>query len=147
MSQPQDSQGMSLIVKTVCDWVKGFILLYGIHVILYGHLTPGGGFAGGVIAASAFVLIMLAEGEQAAANTFSQKIASTWRSLGVLLFWLMAVLGIVVTGTFFVNFWPGFIEATEVGIGLLVCCSLYLILMSLHTPPITSKPHKKEVEP
>ena len=94
-----------MIVKTVCGWVKGFILVYGIHIILYGHLTPGGGFAGGVIAASAFVLIMLAEGEQAAAETFSRRAASTWDSLGVLLFWLMAVLGIIVAGIFFVNFW------------------------------------------
>ncbi len=63
MNEPRESAGMSMIVKTVCGWIKGFILLYGIHVILYGHLTPGGGFAGGVIAAAAFVLIMLAEGE------------------------------------------------------------------------------------
>ncbi len=75
-----------MIVKTVCGWLKGFILLYGIHVILYGHLTPGGGFAGGVIAAAAFVLILLAEGEQAALQCFSRKAASTWDSVGVLVF-------------------------------------------------------------
>ena len=143
MSQSQGSQGMSLIVKTVCDGVKGFILLYGIHVILYGHLTPGGGFAGGVIAASAFVLILLAEGEQAVARTFSRKIASTLDSSGVLLFWLMAVLGIFVAGAFFVNFWPtpesarltlfssGIIPLCNIGIGMKVCSSLYLVALLL----------------
>ncbi len=138
---------MSLIVKTVCNWIKAFILLYGIHVVLHGHLTPGGGFAGGVIAASAFVLIMLAQGKQAVTNTFSLKLASTGRSLGALLFWLMAVLGIVVVGTFFVNFWTGFIEAAEVGIGLLVCGSLYLILMSTQSPSNTTTPREKGVSP
>ena len=143
MNDSRASAGMSMIVKTVCGWVKGFILLYGIHIILYGHLTPGGGFAGGVIAASAFVLIMLAEGEQAAVKTFSQQAAATWDSLGVLLFWLMAMLGIVVAGVFFNNFWAGMIEACEVGIGLLVCSSLYLILTVLQTLPATSRPDEK----
>ena len=48
MNQPRSRDGMSLIVRTICRWLKGFILLYGIHIILYGHLTPGGGFAGGI---------------------------------------------------------------------------------------------------
>jgi multicomponent Na+:H+ antiporter subunit B len=143
MNNPRDNDGMSMIVKTVCGWVKGFILVYGIHVMLYGHLTPGGGFAGGVIAASAFVLIALAEGEQAAEDTFSQRAASTCSSLGVLLFWLMAVLGIIVAGIFFANFWPGMIEACEVGIGLLVCSSLYAILTALGSLPATWDPDHK----
>jgi multisubunit Na+/H+ antiporter MnhB subunit len=132
VNSPQPGDGMSMIVKTVCGWVKGFILLYGIHIILYGRETPGGGFAGGVIAASSFVLITLAEGEQAAKKTFQQKTAAAFTSLGALLFWLMAVLGIVVTGVFFANFRDHFIDVCEVGIGLLVCSSLYLILTALH---------------
>lgn len=143
MNSPHDSQGMSLIVKTVCGWVKGFILLYGIHIMLYGHLTPGGGFAGGVIAATAFVLIMLAEGEQAAVKTLSRKTASTWGNLGVLLFWLMAMLGVSVAGIFFINFRTtpesarltlfsgGIIPYCDIGISLMVCGSLYLVAQIL----------------
>jgi multicomponent Na+:H+ antiporter subunit B len=144
VSDPAERRGMSMIVKTVCGWVKGFILLYGIQVILYGHLTPGGGFAGGVIAAAAFVLIALAEGERAAVETISQKAASTWDSLGVLLFWLMAILGIAVAGVYFVNFLTtpeaarltlfsgGIIPICNLGIGLKVCCSLYLVVLVLN---------------
>jgi multisubunit Na+/H+ antiporter MnhB subunit len=143
MNGPRESDGMSMIVKTVCGWLKGFILFYGIHVILYGHLTPGGGFAGGVIAAAAFVLIVLAEGERNGLKTFSQTAASTWDSVGVLLFLLMAVLGIVYAGTLFVNFWTtpesarltllssGIIPTCNIGIGLKVCSSLYLVLLVL----------------
>jgi multicomponent Na+:H+ antiporter subunit B len=132
---------MSLIVKTVCGWLKGFILLYGIHVILYGHLTPGGGFVGGVIAASAFVLITLAEGEREGLKTFSRKAASTCDSVGVLVFLAMALLGLLLAGTFFVNFWTttesarftlfssGIIPACNIGIGLKVGSSLYLIVL------------------
>ena len=57
-------KGMTIIVKTVSSWVKVLIVLFGIYIILFGHLTPGGGFAGGVILASSYVLIMLAFGKE-----------------------------------------------------------------------------------
>ena len=143
MSHFENRDGMSPIVRTVCGWVAGFILLYGIQVVLYGHLTPGGGFSGGVIAASAFVLILLAEGENAATETFSRKAASTLDSLGVLLFWLMPILGILVAGLFFVIFWitppeshlslwsGGIIPVCNIGIGLKVWSSLYFVVLVL----------------
>lgn len=143
MNSPREREGMSAIVKTVCGWVKGFILLYGIHIVVYGHLTPGGGFAGGVIAAAGLVLIMLAEGEQAATDTYGRKAASTWDSIGVLLFWLMATLGLVLGGAFFTNFWTtpesaqltlfssGIIPFCNIGIGLKVGSSLFLVLLVL----------------
>ena len=155
MNGPRVREGMSTIVKTVCGWLKGFILLYGIHIILYGHLTPGGGFAGGVVAASAFVLIVLAEGERAGLKTFSRKVASTWDSLGVLVFLLMATLGLLLAGTFFVNFLKtpesarftllssGIIPACNIGIGLKVCSSLYLIFTVLDALRLTSRPGTK----
>jgi len=57
-------KGMTVIVKTVSSWVKVLIFLFGIYIILFGHLTPGGGFAGGVILASSYVLLMLAFGRK-----------------------------------------------------------------------------------
>jgi len=50
-------KGMTIIVKTISSWVKILIVLFGIYIILFGHLTPGGGFAGGVILASSYVLV------------------------------------------------------------------------------------------
>jgi multicomponent Na+:H+ antiporter subunit B len=61
----REGQGMTLIVKTVTRLTIGFILLYGIYITLSGHVSPGGGFAGGVIVALALVLIMLAFGKDA----------------------------------------------------------------------------------
>jgi multicomponent Na+:H+ antiporter subunit B len=36
------------------------ILLFGVYIFTHGHLTPGGGFQGGVVLASAALLLMLA---------------------------------------------------------------------------------------
>lgn len=59
-------RGMSLIVKTVTRLTLGFILLYGVYLTLNGHVSPGGGFAGGVIVALSLVHIMLAFGKEVA---------------------------------------------------------------------------------
>ncbi|MDI6606195.1 MAG: MnhB domain-containing protein, partial [Candidatus Omnitrophota bacterium] len=56
------NSGMSLIVKTITRLTVGLILLFGIYIVLHGHLSPGGGFAGGVIIALSFVHLMLAFG-------------------------------------------------------------------------------------
>jgi len=64
--------GMSVIVKTVTRWLKGPILLFGIYLVLYGHITPGGGFGGGIVIASAFILITLAMGQVSGLQIFSK---------------------------------------------------------------------------
>jgi multicomponent Na+:H+ antiporter subunit B len=47
-------------VRLVGLGVAGALLLMGLYVIAHGFLTPGGGFQGGVVVASAFVLVYLA---------------------------------------------------------------------------------------
>ena len=63
--------GMSLIVKRITRYTVGLIFLYGIYIVLHGHLTPGGGFAGGVIIALSFIHIVLAFGKKEAVKNES----------------------------------------------------------------------------
>lgn len=70
MNRPE-SHGMTIIVKTVTRITLGFIMLYGIYIGFSGHLSPGGGFAGGVIIALSFVHIVLAFGKRAALSKMS----------------------------------------------------------------------------
>jgi len=69
---PEGYPGMGTFLKTVTRWMKGPILLFGIYIILYGHVAPGGGFGGGVVIASAFVLMTLAYGESYTLEFFSR---------------------------------------------------------------------------
>ncbi|MBN1595520.1 MnhB domain-containing protein [candidate division FCPU426 bacterium] len=96
--------GMSLIVKTVARWLKGFILLVGIYFTLYGHIEHSGGFAGGVIIACAFILVFIAEGKQVETRLLSKNVASAFSSLGALLFLGTAAAGTFTAGIFFKNF-------------------------------------------
>ncbi len=138
-------KGMTIIVKTVSSWVKVLIFLFGIYIILFGHLTPGGGFAGGVILASSYVLLMLAYGREFAEENFPLSAASKIDSLGALGFAMVAILGSVFGGTFFWNFLrqqylpgeplhlisAGTIPLSNIAIGIKVGASLFLIIVLL----------------
>jgi multicomponent Na+:H+ antiporter subunit B len=132
--------GMTLIVKTVTRLTVGLILLFGIYVILHGHLSPGGGFAGGVVVALAFVHLMLAFGKDVAASKISKNVASNLESIGALMFLGVALLGFL-GGSFFLNilgkgrafklFSAGTIPLSNISIGIKVGVGLLAIFLAL----------------
>ena len=95
--------GMTLIVKTITRLTVGLILLFGIYIVLHGHVSPGGGFAGGVIIALSFIHLMLAFGKDFALKKLSQAQTSFLESMGAIMFLTIAVLGFS-AGYFFFNF-------------------------------------------
>lgn len=48
------------ILRAGTGLVAPLLLVVGLYIVLHGHLTPGGGFQGGVILAAAFFLPVLA---------------------------------------------------------------------------------------
>jgi multicomponent Na+:H+ antiporter subunit B len=52
----------SIILTTVSRSLTGLLLLFSFFLLLRGHNLPGGGFAGGLVAASGIVLHALANG-------------------------------------------------------------------------------------
>lgn len=89
---------MSKIVKIVSTIAINPIIVFGFYIIAHGHLTPGGGFQGGVIIASVIVLILISFEEK-----ISEKIFFFFESLGLASFILLAFLGLS-KNTFFYNF-------------------------------------------
>ncbi len=134
-------KGMSLIVRTVTTIIIGFIFIYGVYIILHGHLTPGGGFAGGVIVAGALILRILAFGSEPADEKKSETRTSVFESAGALLFIGIALTGMIVAGTFFLNFLPkgvalnlwsaGIIPFCNIAIGIKVGAGLFSIFLAL----------------
>ena len=95
-------KGMSPIVKNMARLVAGFIAIYGMYVILYGHLSPGGGFVGGVILACSPVLLLLAYGREFTEEIIGHRGALVWDCLGALGFLAIALAGYA-GGQFFYN--------------------------------------------
>ena len=141
-------EGMSLIVKTTDRWIMGFVIVFGSATVLYGHLSPGGGFAGGVILASAFVLWFLAHGGRGR-HKDAKEDASVLDVVGAFAFLGLAFAGFI-SGVFFINFIQkshpgadftlfsaGVIPLMNIAIALKVAASLFLaflILAALRIP-------------
>jgi multicomponent Na+:H+ antiporter subunit B len=96
--------GMSKIVKTMASVIFPFIMIFGIYVIAHGHLTPGGGFQGGAVVASACAMILIAYGSVWTIKKVKEKHLSVLESLGALGFIFLALFGIVFGLYFFNNF-------------------------------------------
>lgn len=51
---------ISLILRTATRYLVTLLVLFSIFLLLRGHNEPGGGFVGGLVAASAFALYAIA---------------------------------------------------------------------------------------
>jgi len=58
-SQCEIKAESNFMLKTASTLLFPIITLYGVYVMIYGHLSPGGGFQGGVIIASAVLLLLI----------------------------------------------------------------------------------------
>lgn len=133
--------GMTNIVKTIAKFVVPPVTLFGIYLVLHGHLTPGGGFPGGVIVASAFILLVLGFGREVASQKLRTSTASLLESFGALIFLAVAIIGMAVGGWFFVNFLPrgyplkiisaGSIPLSNIGIGIKVSGGVFAVFLTL----------------
>lgn len=135
-------KGMSVIVKKTTQLLAGLIFMYGIYIIVHGHLTPGGGFAGGVIIAGAFILIILAFGSDFL-NLQKEETGTTIReNVAVLIFLLLAVAGFFAgTKVFFFNYLPkgtvgelvsaGVLPLYNIFVGIEVASSIFIIFLAL----------------
>ena len=56
----------TLIFRTTAPYLTSLMILFSLFVLLRGHNDPGGGFIGGLIAASAFAIYGIACGVPAA---------------------------------------------------------------------------------
>ena len=93
---------MSRIVKTVTNFVYGFIIIFGFYIIAHGHLTPGGGFQGGAVVGAAFALLLVSYGSLNSKKFLKKDILSLFESFGLILFIVLGFSGLGIT--FFYNF-------------------------------------------
>jgi len=123
----KEEHGMSLIVKRITKITVSLIFLFGIYIVLHGHLTPGGGFAGGVIIALSFIHLMLAFGKEEAMKRLNESIVSTAESLGGIMFWGIAMLGLS-GGYFFLNILPKGRPFDLFSSGIIILCNIAIFL-------------------
>jgi multisubunit Na+/H+ antiporter MnhB subunit len=136
-------RGMSPIVQVIARLLAGILFLFGAYVVLHGHLTPGGGFAGGVLIAASFILISLAFGSVEQTERNSYTLSSVIESMGGLLFVGLALAGFLAGVYFFQNasiyglgkplqlISGGIILPANIAIGIKVGAGLFAVFLAL----------------
>jgi multisubunit Na+/H+ antiporter MnhB subunit len=135
-------KGMTIIVKKTTQLIAGMIFMYGIYVIIHGHLTPGGGFAGGVVIAGSLILITLAYGGEFIRLVKEESETTLVENLATIMVIVIATSGFLFgTRIFFNNFLPkgivgnlvsaGVLPLYNICIGTEVAASIFIIFLSL----------------
>ncbi|WP_051541996.1 hydrogen gas-evolving membrane-bound hydrogenase subunit E [Clostridium lundense] len=91
------------IIMSTANIVLPTSLSLGAYVILHGHLSPGGGFQGGVLIAGAVAIVYLAYGMDRVSKAFNGERIKMYESIGALSFLLLGTLGVVYGYNFFKN--------------------------------------------
>ena len=124
-----------MILQHVASFLVPVVLLFGIYVILNGHISPGGGFSGGAIMGAGLILYLNAFGFQKTERFFTFK---TFKlvSLCALSFYALSkaysfftganhLHSIITPGTPGRIFSAGLIPYLNIAVGLVVCCTMY----------------------
>lgn len=96
---------MSKIVRTTARFLTPAILLYGLYLIIHGHVSSGGGFQGGAVFASSTALLIVAFGSKRVASYLKEHLLVVISCSGALMFIILGFAGMGTT--FFYNVFVG----------------------------------------
>ncbi len=80
-------------IKTSSSFLVSLIMVLGIYIFTHGHLSPGGGFQGGVVIASGFLLLILSDLD----FTLSHIILNIVESISGFAYVVIGLIGLVLT--------------------------------------------------
>lgn len=133
--------GEDVTVRSVAKLLIPIIFVFGIYILLNGHLSPGGGFSGGAILGAGFIIYAMVFGEERASHVLSAKKIRilTMCSLG---FYCVAksysfftgnefnrVESVIGTGTPGDILSAGLILPLNIAVGIVVTCTMYSFYM------------------
>lgn len=95
MKYKNNIQPKNVIVKCGADAMLPFAVVFGMFVILFGTSSSGGGFQGGVLVASACLLLYLGHGYETASRAINLEFIRINEAIGAILYVLLGVCGIL----------------------------------------------------
>lgn len=132
---------MTVIVKTISRLLFPFVVLFGVYIVVHGHLTPGGGFPGGVIIAAAIVVLLLAYGIEQAQKKVGFLHAEVLEGIGGITIVILGLFGLLLGTYFLQNVFPtgglgqlfsaGNLPLLYLGVGVKVAAGILLIFYAM----------------
>ena len=124
-----------LILQRIASFLVPLILLFGVYIIMNGHISPGGGFSGGAVMGAGLILYLNAFGFKKTERFFTFKTFKVV-SLCALSFYAFSKAYSFFTGANHLSsfitpgtpgrlFSAGLIPYLNIAVGLVVCCTMY----------------------
>ena len=124
-----------LILQRIASFLVPLILLFGVYIIMNGHISPGGGFSGGAVMGAGLILYLNAFGFKKTERFFTFKTFKVV-SLCALSFYAVSkaysfftganhLSSFITPGTPGKLFSAGLIPYLNIAVGLVVCCTMY----------------------
>lgn len=134
---PHSKRRLGLLARRALSAMLPLFFVFPIYVILFGHLSPGGGFQGGVSLAVVVILIHVTFGHRFGQSRLPLKLLSTTEYVAALTFGSIGLLGIATGSAYLsnalINQLPGagVIPVLNVVVGIKVAAGLSVIYLYL----------------
>lgn len=124
----------NVILKTTTQVIFFIIFLFSIHIFLAGHFAPGGGFVGGLLMASAIVLLLLTYDFKTVKSLLPINYM-TLTAIGLLLALGTASISVFVGDSFFKHYFDYFnlplLGKTELHTAMIFDLGVYLVVVGI----------------
>ncbi len=91
------------VIQRSADAFLPMAMVYMFYIILHGHLSPGGGFQGGVLAVGIILLIYFGHGYETTAKSLSFNLLHDTEGLASVVYVALAMMGIAAGAQFCEN--------------------------------------------
>ena len=85
-TEHEEDEERDIILEQVARLLVPFILMFGVYVVLNGHLSPGGGFSGGTVMGAGLILYANAFGHRRIHRFFSFKTFTVMSSSALMVY-------------------------------------------------------------
>ena len=93
----------NVIARCGADKILPIGIVYMFYIILHGHLSPGGGFQGGVLMVALVALLYMGHGYEETVSSLSYHILHTTEGLASIFYVALGLLGVAMGAQFAQN--------------------------------------------
>ena len=93
----------NVILRCGADKILPMAVVYLFYIILHGHLSPGGGFQGGVLMAGVVILVYLGHGFEATVDALSYHTLHRGEGVASVVYVALALMGVAAGAQFCQN--------------------------------------------
>ena len=93
----------NVIMRCGCDKILPLLTVYILYIILHGHLSPGGGFQGGVLMVAMVMLVAFGYGYKVTIETFSFNLLHEVEAFASIFYVVLGLLGVAAGAQFAQN--------------------------------------------